>query len=398
MAAHAKLSPSASYRWLHCAGSVEANVVEDEGGGNIYAEEGTAAHALLEMCLRLDHDPTRFLNVAIHKEHVVTEEMADAVGQALDYIRSYLARYPKAKLHIEKEVDPAKVLKCKEGHASGTPDVVLDNYPVELVVIDYKHGAGIPVEVGGNTQTLQYIVGFCAQHAVGRYQKYTAVIIQPRSRHEDGPVRPHHYTHDEVAEHAQRLRKRVIHIAKHPHERTAGDWCRWCRAAGTCRALAQANLAQAQVEFGETEEQPVQPNDVTRAELAQLMRQVPIFEAWLKAVYAEAFRILQRGQKLPGFKLVHGRTSRSWGNERAVAKALLALGFKPDEIAPRSLLGIPGIESLLRKAKKAKNVKGKLQLPGSIARHIKRGVPPLHVAPEEDPRAAVTRGSEFHNH
>lgn len=245
---HAKLSPSSSERWLHCAGSIPLNAEGEDDRSNFYADEGTAAHALYELCQRIENDPHEYLDAKMYKDFVVTEDMADAVGHALDFVRAYLARYPKAKQYIEKEVDPAPLLACKEGHASGTPDTLLDNWPEELIVIDYKHGAGVAVEVEDNTQILQYLVGYVGQTGK-RFKRYRAVIAQPRSRHQEGPVREHEYTHAEVMAHAKRLRVRIVEIKADPDAREAGDWCRWCRGAARCRTLAEYAMEAAGLEF-----------------------------------------------------------------------------------------------------------------------------------------------------
>lgn len=48
MAAHALLSPSAAERWINCPASVFLNKdIPDEG--SVYADEGTAAHTLMEL-------------------------------------------------------------------------------------------------------------------------------------------------------------------------------------------------------------------------------------------------------------------------------------------------------------------------------------------------------------
>ena len=48
---HAKLSPSASERWISCPASIrmEASVRGEEEKESFYAREGTAAHALAEI-------------------------------------------------------------------------------------------------------------------------------------------------------------------------------------------------------------------------------------------------------------------------------------------------------------------------------------------------------------
>ena len=47
MGRHALLSASSSKRWLSCTPSARLEEqFKDEAGGSVYAEEGTAAHAL----------------------------------------------------------------------------------------------------------------------------------------------------------------------------------------------------------------------------------------------------------------------------------------------------------------------------------------------------------------
>ncbi|WP_290452105.1 DUF2800 domain-containing protein, partial [Faecalibaculum rodentium] len=49
MGRHALLSASSSKRWLSCTPSARLEEqFQEESGGSVYAEEGTAAHALAE--------------------------------------------------------------------------------------------------------------------------------------------------------------------------------------------------------------------------------------------------------------------------------------------------------------------------------------------------------------
>ena len=53
MGKHALLSASSSKRWLSCTPSARLEEqFRDEPGGSVYAEEGTAAHALAEHKLK----------------------------------------------------------------------------------------------------------------------------------------------------------------------------------------------------------------------------------------------------------------------------------------------------------------------------------------------------------
>ena len=78
--AHARLAPSASKRWMACPGSIRmtANLPRTTSE---YAELGTAAHLLFEMCMRLDDAPEAWLGRTIGpKNHIVDTDMTDAVG------------------------------------------------------------------------------------------------------------------------------------------------------------------------------------------------------------------------------------------------------------------------------------------------------------------------------
>ena len=78
MADHAKLSASGSARWMNCPGSVRM----EEGYTNtssIFAEEGTRAHTVAEMCLTRECDADVFVGMEIDGE-VVLGEMAREEG------------------------------------------------------------------------------------------------------------------------------------------------------------------------------------------------------------------------------------------------------------------------------------------------------------------------------
>ena len=60
MAAHAILGASSSKRWMMCPGSVKQSSSVPNGPSSKYAEQGTAAHTLGEMCLEKMVDPREF--------------------------------------------------------------------------------------------------------------------------------------------------------------------------------------------------------------------------------------------------------------------------------------------------------------------------------------------------
>lgn len=110
--------------------------------------------------------------------------------------------------------------------------------------------------------------------------------------------------------------------------------------------------------------------------------------AWASAIEAEALGRLMQDAKVPGFKLVEGRSNRAWSNLDQVKKALLTLGFSIDQVAPRELASPAGVETLLKKSKRAFEW-------DTIAPYITRPPGKLAIAPVTDPRPEITRGSEF---
>lgn len=245
---HAKLSPSASHRWLVCPGSVEANVGKP-WEQSVYALQGTSAHALLEACLRTDCDPSEFFGIKLEKELMeVDEDMVDGVAYALDYVKAYVANNPKTTVLIEHQVAFGAAIGATDKEGFGTSDIILDNWPVELVAIDYKHGVGHAVAVKDNSQLMLYLVGQRAKR--GRYQRYRKVVVQPRLRGRK-PVQEAPALNDaKVVQWVDKVVRPVVPIAlSKDAPRVAGKHCKYCAADGNCVAQYDLVLKAAKEDF-----------------------------------------------------------------------------------------------------------------------------------------------------
>lgn len=245
---HAKLSASSSHRWLACPGSVEVNWKAGRKKSNEHAILGTAAHTLLEVCLRLELNPDTLVDAVLERDAPpVTEDMADAVAYALDYITSYVANNPDAHVYVEHRCVYGPSIGTTAALAFGTSDVIIDNYPKELVCLDYKHGVGISVSVKENSQLQLYMLG--QRHARGRYHRYRAVVVQPRLRGRKPVQEAPAQTDAQLVKFAERVRK-VVPIALAPNApRKAGDHCRYCAANGNCQEQYHLVQAAAKKEF-----------------------------------------------------------------------------------------------------------------------------------------------------
>lgn len=250
---HSLLSPSSSHRWLACPGSVAANAKKTDTPSN-FAKHGTVAHALLETCLRLDAEPADYLDTVILDDHVpVDDGMVDGVGHAIDYVRSYIANNPNTKVLIEAPVSYGASLGIGDSLGFGTGDIILDNYPVEAVAIDYKHGIGIVVEVKDNSQLLLYLLGL-RQRRGKKYQRYRKVVIQPRAPRRR-PVQEATVTDAQLMAWVNTKAKPAVRIALRNGQpnadapRSAGNHCKYCTADGNCQAQYEFVMKAAQKEF-----------------------------------------------------------------------------------------------------------------------------------------------------
>jgi hypothetical protein len=377
--------PSASDKWLHCPGWLQAVVDVTPEPPSEYAREGTSAHRLLELCGEFDIPPATMIGRHLSTGHTVDDEMAEAVAVALRWIDNWLFTRPDAEVHREVRL----TAKIGPYIVEGTSDAVLwSERTRELVTFDYKHGAGKWVDAVDNTQILTYTLGAVQRWPAAKH--VTGVIAQPRAiRGETEAVR-------EWPIKLQRLRRfeaearEALHLAHEPGaRRIAGGHCGWCPLAGTCRELAEYNLRTASAEFTSVAArdviEPSDPSTLTADELAYVLSQVYVIEGWLRSIESEAVRRLMSQLPVPGYKLTRGRSSRSWVNEERVVR-LLVDAFDADKYAPRSLLSPARIEKL---------VKGHPDLAQRIAQLIVKSDGAPHIAPENDPRPALPGSAAF---
>jgi hypothetical protein len=136
-----------------CPGSVGMAKQVPKPESSEYAIEGTCAHEVAARCLTTGEEPWTLLSWLEPKTKLTVDvEMAIAVSQFVFAIR---------KTH--EQIEPGNVehsFHCPEAHPDffGTADF----WAVEgrtLHVWDYKHGAGIAVDVVANPQTMYYACG-----------------------------------------------------------------------------------------------------------------------------------------------------------------------------------------------------------------------------------------------
>jgi len=397
-----ELRASNAHRWMACPGQPRAvtDMVDTAGGA---ADLGTVAHALLETMLRLDlpaDEIDRYADKAILKKignrdasHIlVDDEMMKGVSHALDYVRGYLAVHKKAKFDIECTLDATPFVGYTSG---GTGDVMLLDLPRELVLVDYKNGVQ-HVEHEDNKQLLIYGLGALNKYSkeIKPDTKFRFTIVQPNSRKGGAPVRESVYTYEQLMLFAAEAADAAKAAHRKNAPRVAGDHCTFCRAAGSCKTLAERAVAVASLEFADIGADMTlrDPLSLRPQDIAKVMDSASMLKNWITAVEGEATKRMLGGKKIPGYKLVGSITHRKWDDIDKVTMLTKKLATVDlfEELAPRVVLSPSRMEKRLGRKRD-----GMPTLLGKLLKRITHGTAQPRVAPEDDTRKPYVVGQEF---
>lgn len=365
---HAVLGASKASRWMACPGSIRL----EDGLPDFKSEHaaiGTAAHEVAEMALQRGL-PASFWEGEEVEGVLVTEEMADAVQVYVDYVRSAKGT---GWLRLEEQV--SLELLNPPSPMFGTTDAVIWNPATEVLhVVDYKHGQGVPVDAQGNPQLAYYALGTVLGLSVVP-KEIVMTVVQPRAVHHLGPIRSWSITWDELRDFKDRLMAAAQATTRPDAPLAAGEHCRFCKAKPRCPAIKQLAVTTAQSEFDAFA--PPAPALLSPAELqGVLVAAEPLLE-WIKSVQAYALAALERGESVPGWKLVPKRANRKWADELAAQKWVEALDVEGEFYTTPTLRTPAQVEKELKKSK--------VQLPEELIVKESSG---HNLAPDTDPRPA----------
>lgn len=272
---HSQFGASSAARLLACPGSFglidEAKtkgVYTGYSKSSDYADEGTAAHLLAEMCLSSGKEPHDYIghkiNLPSRKDRPgfeVDYDFAEAVAVYVNEIRTMQSL--GYECFLEQTVEPAWAWTGDIDNPQdpeipfdlfGTADCIAYNSATgNLMLVDLKFGRGVLVEVEDNTQLKYYALGalrFAEQQGWAPGMFITTVIVQPRARHKDGPVRKFNYQRDKLIEWGRDVLKPGIMEAIKPSDKfQTGDHCRFCPAALACPEAKKKSLEAARAIF-----------------------------------------------------------------------------------------------------------------------------------------------------
>lgn len=413
--AHSYLSASRFESIMLCPGKI---VLEDGAPDttNAYAAEGTAAHQVLTWALQEGRPAAAYIGRVIHLDasgkacepadaaytFEVDEEMAEHVQVCIDYVNDL--RGDDGVMFADIRVNYSSYLDVPEETAWGTADVIVARGD-ELIVVDYKHGAGVEVSAERNPQMSLYALGALQayQGLVADFTRVRMAIVQPRVKRAPSEW---DCSVEELEDWARTTARNAVANAtlaavafgtegwQETFLRPAEKACRFCKAKAVCPAL-RAEIASTVSPSGSA---PASPDEFADLEVATpealeaadevwlsaALSKINMIEDWCKAIRAEAERRLLAGQPVPGYKLVAGRKgARQWVDEKAAEEALKSMHLTQDEMYTIKLIS-PTTAEKLHKAGVI-DTRQWARLQELIAQS--EGKP--HVAPLSDPRPAL---------
>jgi hypothetical protein len=325
------------------------------------ANEGTAAHLLLDTCLRKKEDAESYLDeeMLLPKNAGTWKPDEDMVQHVQDGVDLVSAKVGKGKLWTENYV-PLMVEGVQCGgtldcgwHGRYPRDSLDEDSELEwqLHVLDLKYGYAAVADPKNNKQIRIYALGKYKEllKAGRKVDMIHLWIYQPRIGYADGPFLHDIITVKELLAFEKELKKSVIAAKDLKAPRVAGSHCLYCGDHGGCRTAEQAMYKKFRNTFTDEEAQRV----------GAILYDLPLMKQWITSVQNLAYQMAQHGEPPEGWVLGTGRRSKVWNGDKEKLVKILSVKFKSmglreDDYAPRKMLGVAKVGSKIPTAKKEK--------------------------------------------
>ena len=375
---HAKLSSSASKRWLGCPGSVKLSE-HYPNGSSIYADEGTIAHGMAEGMISKDDKLVQKYEVEAAKfygEHPELNgtflEMKMILQPYVDYVFEEYAEQvhedEAAQLMTEERVDLTEYIPG----GFGTSDVVILRQG-RLHIIDLKYGKGVSVSAEDNPQLKLYALGTLARFdMLYDIEDVVMTIYQPRL---DNVSTDTIKAKDLYAWGEEVIKPGAQLALSEDAPVHAGDWCQFCPARYDCKERAR-DAMELQKYLGQMVLSP--------EEIAEILGKIDRLTKFAEDIKDSALTKALDGEEIPGWKVVEGRSIRKYvGSEEEIVRQCEGAGYDQALLYERKLLTITNMEKLM----------GKKQFAEVLGAYVEKPEGKPTLAPESDKRPAITHNS-----
>jgi hypothetical protein len=351
---------STAKRVINCPGSVALVQKMPPKPSSKYADEGTLLHNVMAELIMSEEPPEYYIGTR-YEDQILTLELVEE--KILPALRALDIIDPEHKMEIEAET--------RVGFGDLLPGVfgstdLIGRLGNRAVVLDWKFGDGVMVEVEENPQLMFYAAAAMrtpeAQWAFEGVTEIEMVIVQPPE------VRRWVTTPKRIWEFEVQLYAAVKTAMKPDAPLAVGDHCRWCAAKPICPKMTGAVDRALKVQL----------DNLDAPKISAYLKNADMLEDWIKDLRALALQMLESGAKLPEYKLVAKRAIRSWSDEEKAKVALFAYGLTESEVMETSVVSPAKAEKALKKRK--------LGLPEDLVVAISSG---NTLASVDDPRPEV---------
>lgn len=345
---HALLSASSAHRWICCPPSARlCSTIEEKEDiytkeESIYAREGTLAHKICELKLR-----QKFIDVSMTKEEfneqmeelkhdeLYQKEMERYTNEYIDYITEVVYSKKEAPyITAEKKIDFSNYVP--EGF--GTADCIIIGNNT-LHVIDFKYGKGVKVSVDYNEQLLLYALGAYVTYSfIYNIENIVMSIVQPRLDN----ICTQEITKEDLLMWGECVKPTALKAYKGEGEFSAGEHCKFCKAVGICKVKANEKLSLMGYENKET-------NLLTNDEIALILDKIKDLTTWAEKIKECALAKMLKGEKIKGYKLVQGKSSRNFTNTDEALEILQKAGYDKAILYETKPLTLSKLEKIIGK-------------------------------------------------
>jgi hypothetical protein len=324
---------STAKRVINCPGSVALVQKMPPKPSSKYADEGTLLHNVMAELIMSEEPPDYYIGTR-YEDQILTFELVEE--KILPALRALDVVDPEHKMEIEAET--------RVGFGDLLPGVfgstdLIGRLGNRAIVLDWKFGDGVMVEVEENPQLMFYAAAAMrtpeAQWAFEGVTEIECVIVQPPE------IRRWVTTPERIAKFELELVQAVKQAEKPDAKLSVGDHCRWCAAKPICPKMTGAVDRALKVQL----------DNLDAPKISAYLKNADMLEDWIKDLRALALQMLESGAKLPEYKLVAKRAIRSWSDEEKAKVALFAYGLTESEVMESSVVSPAKAEKALKKRK-----------------------------------------------
>lgn len=367
---HAVLSASGASRWIACPGSARLETQFPDSTSE-FAKEGTLAHNISELKLTkyFKAMSTRTYNAKVKKledyDTYYCKEMEDATDIYVDHIKELALSFDSTPyVAIESKVSFEPYVP----EAFGTADCVMIHGDT-LYVRDLKYGKGVEVSAEGNAQLKLYALGAYLESCdFYDIRNVNMGIVQPRMNN----INHVNLLVEDLLEWAESIKEVAKKAFGGVEEYKAGSHCRFCRAKAVCMIRGEANL--------ELEKDMLKGPIYTNTEIGDILKRAEDLKKWAEDLKDYALSACLKGEQIPGYKAVNGKSARIFTDNDLAIDTLTANGVDETILFERKQLTLAQIE-------KAVGKKTFYELLGDFI-EVKEGKPTL--VTENDKREAIS--------